>query len=196
MIGHIEFLPSSCVLGRRTEPDQFLRTFHGKVYADIDIEEDAEIGYVSGCIVQLSLALNSRYPLEYVFDATESVARMQEGIFELDEGEFYSTLKTEAFGDILFIEELGLYPAYRGKGLGQKVLRAIEAELGSTGCEIAVLEPYPLQFSEAMVGERAKMRLHTFSPDKEASTEALKRLYENCGYQQINGVSFMYKPLC
>ena len=196
VIGRLEFAPISCPLGERSEPTDFLRIFEAKIIADIDEhKEDREVGYLTGCIIQLSLAADLGYPFEAVFDATESVARMQPDIYDLDNDDFCVELDILGFGDILYFEELGTYPEYRGMGFGLRALRAAEQELGRAGVEIAVLEPFLLQFSSTISGDPSKLELEAFSRNQDASALALRNYYNRAEFREIAGGRYMAKSL-
>ena len=196
--GHVEFASFSSPMGERDDPSSFVRPIDGRVFADRDLGEDddrIEVGYINASLIQISLAFDLSYAIEDVFDANDEVARLFPAVWDLDENDFSDAISSQGWGDVLYVRELGIYGGFRGRGYGLAALRTLEQEFGGVACPVSVLEPVPLQFCSNTVTDAPRMGLDHLPSDEELATTALKNFYQQLGYSQIEGFSYMVKSM-
>jgi hypothetical protein len=83
--------------------------------------------------------------------------------------------------DLLILDRLELLPAFRRQRLGLRYIRTAIKRLGS-GCRIAALKPFPLQFEKALdhpdLEWRARMNLDLLSSETCSAKATLKEYYK------------------
>lgn len=144
------------------------------------------VGDVRGCVVRLSasesdhvlLAADERSQL--LLDYLEALRGGAEDLAEAILGLGVTP------GDILIIGELWLKPAYRGQGLGlQAFYKFIEAL--STGCTIAVCEPFPPQFSPVAKPDAvAAAKTEGLTRDKADAVRRLREYWGLLGFEPLD----------
>jgi GNAT superfamily N-acetyltransferase len=162
-------------------------------------------GYIS--LIHFSLAMDEGYPLEYVMDASDSILKMSEELFDMGEEVDYMDKITEYYDgllpvnfDVCFIERLELLPDYRGKGLGRWVIKNIlERFYGS--CGLVVAHAFPVQHEEGPPrrGEEMKweesMQYQLMEQDPEMARYQLYHFYQKLGFTNPFGEDyFIIRP--
>lgn len=92
---------------------------------------------------------------------------------------------------LVFIRNIQIYPAFRGKGLGLLALHSITR----TYCGLYtafVLKSFPLQFDETHAAKYKHLALEKFPEDKETARKQLSAYYQKLGFWQIDDTDFYY----
>lgn len=197
--GSIEFEATHCTLEGRDEPTDFMFQFTGRITTDVEdsknvADEVQDVGYIKGCVLGLSLALNSGYSIVDVFDGTDQTRRLFEPLWDSEHSDFREELKLDWFGDVLLIEELGIFKPHRGKGIGALAIeRTIEQH--ASGCAVAVLEPFPLQFSTHVSKSAEPLTLDDLPRDQNSSEQALRAYYGALGFNPTPFDTHLFRKL-
>ncbi len=175
------------------EPTDYINDVSLNVYHVTDERRGKEelIGKGSLSLLQMNRALDFDYPLFDIFDATESILRMAEALFNLaDEDDYWSKLDKFFEYDLLtsydicFIEQIELLPGYRKKGIGKWLIKNIlERFYGS--CGLVVVKACPLQYEadDTYTSEwRKKMKLEELESDLEQAQYKLFHYYQKLGF--------------
>ena len=75
--------------------------------------------------ISISACVEDRFPLEVLFDTTESISDLADAIFNFSKNDINDELEASFEGnfgvDICFLEKIELLPEYRNIGLAQKL---------------------------------------------------------------------------
>jgi GNAT superfamily N-acetyltransferase len=80
-------------------------------------------------------------------------------------------------GDVLFTQRLKLDAAFRGKGIGARVVRATISTFGS-GCGLVICRPLPLQYCGQEETEES-------ATQRAADLNKVRKFWRSCGFRQL-----------
>jgi len=183
------------------EPDDFVPHYTG----DIELlgQDDWErIGHASAYVVNADNASEGGWGVFDALDARSQTAPYIE-LYNLEEAGNFAPKVLKILGEdfvfghsMLILERLEVLPQHRGRGYGLLALRAMIDGLRS-GCRIAALKPFPLQF-EAGAKEKPEYRalgLGDLNPRKGESTKALRAYYGTLGFVHVPRTELMVLDL-
>jgi hypothetical protein len=100
--------------------------------------------------------------------------------------------------NMLILDRLELLPEFRRQRLGLRYIRTAIKRFGS-GCRIAALKPFPLQFEKALddpdLEWRARMNLDLLSRETRSAQTTLKEYYSREGFIPVRGTDLMILDL-
>ena len=135
------------------EPSRVMPAFHGEIFENTDdSDREIHIGRIDGYLVLRGRAMDEGEDLFGAMDSiSSSTSECFEALFDLESHEWKESVESlyrhDIPGhDVLFIEEVELDPAYRGKGIGAQVVRETIATLGSS-CGLVACKPFALQYA-------------------------------------------------
>jgi hypothetical protein len=100
--------------------------------------------------------------------------------------------------NMLILDRLELLPAFRRQRLGLRYIRTAIKRFGS-GCRIAALKPFPLQFERTLddpdLEWRARMNLDLLSRETRSAKTTLKEYYSREGFIPVRGTDLMILDL-
>lgn len=185
----------------REEPTSYLIHVSGQVIATADrSREETLAGRFSVYYVDCDGALNARVPLFDVMDQTQEVHNYYAALIDIDAGDIrQSVVKATGMdflsGNILILDRLELLPAFRGRGAGLELLRAMIHRFGFGTGLIAML-PFPSQYgtldAKARDPEwRDRMGLKAFKSGKGDALRKLRSYYATLGFKQLARSQYM-----
>ena len=187
------------------EAGRYLNDYQIEIWADDQEGQKAElVGKGELFTLLLGAALNNDYNCLTIFDWTNDLMDLGNAIFDFEQGglreEFERSFHYDLFHpDICFINRLEILPAYRGKGLGKKIIKDIYHRFESA-CGLIVLKAFPIQF-EGEDGPypipeksewRQALRLDLLEPDEEKATYKLYAWYQSLGFENIFHDDFFF----
>ena len=159
--------------------------------------KEITLGSARFTIVRVGSALNRGVRLRYLFDVSQEMYDLAAELYDLGSQEFVDSIvqqfpEMSTFGDILYLEHLGIRPFARGQNLGLSILDRILQDWDS-GCSLVVMQPHPLQFAEGEknVKELEGLNLDSFSGTFEEATQSLSNYYAKLGFEKMAGTPFL-----
>lgn len=149
-------------------------------------ERDKAVGTLELFLFRLDIIRQDRLDLFEVFDsAKEEAGRLYSVLFDGRTWDFKEAVEKAFFPDtyiykVLYIHEFELDPAFRGAGLGKRVIQRT-LETFTDLATIATTKPFPLQW----VGKGNGM-----SKQKRADTEKVLGFWKSVGFQRIGKNDF------
>lgn len=153
-----------------------------------------KIGHAIFFLLHIDHAIDDNYPIIHVLDGfSEYLSRHLLEIMDLEMEEFteeiqehyqYSFYNT----NVCVIQELSIFPKFRGFDLGAKAIKDIIFHFGKS-CGLFVLQPHPIQFDPAleMKLDIEKMGIEDLETDETKAFEKLKDYYQRMGFEAIEG---------
>jgi len=143
------------------DANDFVTTVHFKVRTDPEGpgEQVELVGQGMLSLIHFNLAIDARFPLFDVMDASSSILAMCEALMSWEEGSDPFDKLDELFQeepifnrDICFVEWMEVLPAHRGREIGREVMTAI-ARRYYTSCGLVVLRGFPMQHEERVTDD-------------------------------------------
>lgn len=185
--------------GRPDEPSHYIHEVSGKV---VLIDESDSVSKVVGefacSLIDADAAdLNGVSPFD-VYDTTQATYNVYYALF--DELGAHARVKKALGGDelmwshnLLVIDRLIIYPAFRGQKIGLRVL-AMLLQRYQHIAEFAALKPFPLQYEAGMESDEAKrLGLEGFTCTLDYGRRRLARYYEGIGFRKCRAGHFMVR---
>ncbi len=180
------------------EPDEFLSYFLGKFKQpakDAEGDETVSIGEMRGYRIHVTYAREEGYCLYDVFDAHSGDSELYyHALFNKDSDDYRKELFDDPplDEDILFIDDLIIFPAYRGKQLGLQAIMNVIKTLGS-GCGVILSQTLPLQHHSSKDIEEFREKIGTslLFVDKDTGRRRIIDYLSRIGFRQIPRT-----PLC
>lgn len=190
---HLEFLIDRRPLEESAEDRDLIHDFTGKILCETDEEGQQKskvitIGRIRGQKLDLCEACERRCSMFQVCDGeSQELYDIYEAIFDHHRGnEIREDLDLDSFGDVLIIHDMKIAPKYRGHKLGLLAMLQTIKTMGG-GCSMAVIKPFPLQFS----GEVTEKNQKKF----DAALKKLNEYWERVGFIPIKGEEYYYLDL-
>ena len=180
------------------DPNDFVNNIEFEVYLT-DIHGKLSEVIAKGEISQIlfGLAIDYGYPLYEVMDASESILDMSGVLFEFEEGKDFWDKIEDYFADaipenynICYLEYLEILPNYRGKGIGNKIIKSMIQRFYDS-CGLWVAKGFPIQHSGNLEKKAfsdldewdQKMDYNSFEKDLEKSQYKLFHYLQQLGFQ-------------
>lgn len=180
------------------DPTEFVNEINIDVYLTDEfgnLQEQIGKGKISQIL--FSLAMDCGFPLNDVMDATHSICQMSGVLFEWDKDKdfwdkidsYFDYLPLENY-DICFLETLEVIEKYRGKGIGEKIIKSLVERFYSS-CGLWVLKAFPMQHDIGIKTEKEenwsdwnrKMEYPKMEIDFEKAQYQLFNYYKKKGFQ-------------
>jgi GNAT superfamily N-acetyltransferase len=179
------------------EPSRVTPAFHGEIFERAEgSDEEIRIGRIDGYLVLRGRAIDEG---EDLFDAMDSISSSTsecfEALFDHESGEWKESVesfyKHDIPGhDVLFIEEVELDPAYRGKGIGAQVVRETIATFGAS-CGLVMCKPFALQYANRIDEENAAtQRQPGFEAKRLADFGKVMQFWVDLGFRNLPDSDF------
>lgn len=161
---------------------------------DIHGNKVEKIGDVIFFLHYIDHAIFENYPVYYVLDSySEYLSRHLTKIIDLDMEEFDERIQEHYQSsfyntNICLIQELSIFPKFRGYDLGAKAIKDIIFHFGKS-CGLFVIQPHPIQF-DASLGlklDTEKMGIDGLEKDETKAFEKLRNYYLRMGFEIIEG---------
>jgi hypothetical protein len=182
------------------EPEFYLHVINGRIYLDppSDASEDDDNILVGGfrlTYVNIACALDNRMPIVTLFDTSQDLMDIYEAVF-ISSTQDYTRKVIKLLGEgvylannILSIDRLGVFPAYRGNKIGLLVLLSL-IQRYSMDTSIVAIQPCPLLFTRNDTGSGFCWDRPEEEPIKTGILK-LKTYYEKVGFKSLRGSEFM-----
>lgn len=177
------------------DPRCFIKDIEGEILLD-RADQEKKIGIFRVIIIDVECAVSSEESVFRVFD-TEQTTLDYYSLYD-DFHEFKPSVVKAMGGDgrwepnMLILDRLEIYPAYRGKTYGLHVLRWLQHHF-STGCGIVVMKPFPLQFEARFKSDADSLELHRFTKDKRKAVKALRDYDARLGFRRVPKTEYMVR---
>ena len=182
----------------RLEPyDEYVLEIHGNItLTEINpdlIEKDPEqVGHINARLIQTGRIVNDGASLFVVYDSFDQYFHDIYGeLFDPENDEFTETLQRQfkelgSDSSILLIDDVEVFPAYRGKRIGLAAAHRLIDVFGAWDC-LVIIPIYPPQFhvySNDSVWKK-KMQADLFAKDEEAARAKLEQYWSVLGFQRV-----------
>jgi GNAT superfamily N-acetyltransferase len=205
---------ATCAAWRRTAPCASLTPSWKEegicIHLDGEIFEDGEgnnkdvkeikIGKVLAWLILRGRAMNEHRNVGEVMDAVSSGLHECWGELLTHDGDWTPAVlqiyDEDLFGnDILFLESIELDDAYRGKGIGARVVRETISTFGSS-CALVACKPFPLQYTNWMDDEyKAVREAPGFEKKRRAAFGKVEKFWRGLHFNKLpNSEFFTYAP--
>ncbi|MDX5477104.1 hypothetical protein [Fontibacter flavus] len=153
-----------------------------------------KIGHAVFFVLHIDHAIDDNYPIFQVLDGySEYLSRHLLEIIDLDMEEFAEDIQEyyqSSFynTNVCVIQELSIFPKFRGYDLGAKAIKDIIFHFGKS-FGLCVLQPHPIQFDPAleMKLDIEKMGIVDLEKDEALAFEKLRNYYLRMGFEAIEG---------
>ncbi|MBY0543979.1 MAG: hypothetical protein K2Q14_00340 [Gammaproteobacteria bacterium] len=182
------------------ELENYVTKITGEINIDTDDNEPICAGKIKATYLDLATALNHG---EWMFDLFEHhsqatyecyEALFVEGSTEHDYLEKklmkdYGICWPSTWSNLLYIDKVEVYPAYRGKFLGLATINRLIQKFGHE-CALIVLKAFPLQFESDP--KYPSVGLLKITDEQKRATKKLKSHYKKIGFHVIPKSDYMY----
>jgi GNAT superfamily N-acetyltransferase len=185
------------------DPQHFVHYYTGTAHLHIDDENEPEIGTFSAIYVDVVGAVVEEVSVFDVFDSDQATLGYFEDLYDYDTGDFRRPIVEAACGadgylwapSLLILDRLIIYPPYRGRSRGLKILREL-VHLLRAGAGLVAIKPFPLQneahfLDERHAAERERFLLDGFPQESRKATAALRRYYRRLGFKLVPKTDYM-----
>ncbi|MFC4675230.1 hypothetical protein [Dysgonomonas termitidis] len=167
-----------------------------------DIDEDTKevlIGKARVSLFYLGYLINNGLLLEDLLSNSSSDACGYVGDFIMDrktgelKPEFDELLAENGNFNVLYINDIVLFPEYRGYGYGKFIIKDILCRFdGTVGLVLAIV--YPLQLDTSSM--QPAMQYHRMDQDLEYSSFKLYGYFLDLGFEQVERTNYFYINPC
>jgi len=178
------------------DPTEYITGFTGVVMTpsdDIDDEELLEAGELRGYLIHVSHARERGEDLYEIFDDhSADFEAYYHVLFNKQSNDYRAGILSDpdSNSDILFVDDLIIYPNHRGKNLGlQATLNTIKTF--ASGLGLVLVQSLPLQYHTSTDVEEFRTKLGTdlLFTDKDIATEKIQAHLSKIGLLPIQGTS-------
>ena len=176
---------------------EYVREIHGKITAteinpDLIEKEPEQVGHINARLIQTGRIVNDGASLFVVYDSFDQYFHDIYGeLFDPENDEFTETLQRQfkelgSDSSILLIDDVEVFPSYRGKKIGLAAVHRLIDVFGAWDC-LVIIPIYPPQFhtySNDSVWKK-KMRADLFAKDEEAARAKLEQYWSILGFQRV-----------
>lgn len=187
----------------RFEPSTYLLDVRGQVVASTPFGQESLAGRFGVSYVDCDGALNAGVSLFDVMDQTQEVHNYYAALIDYDKGDYRASVVKAAgvdylVGNILILDRLEILPAFRGRGAGLGLLRAMIHRFGF-GAGIVAMLPFPSQYGtlgmDARDSEwRDQMGLESMKVGKAEALRKLRAYYSKLGFKRLPRSQYMVLP--
>lgn len=165
-----------------------IHDIEGKILYEAEMKKAVKVGKIRAQKLGLGEALERRISWFDLCDSqSQELHDAYVAVFDLKKGNsIREDLELEMFGDILLIHEISIIPKHRGRDLGLVAMHQTLKSLGG-GCSMAVIKPFPLQFSCKVTEKNRK--------ECDAAQEKLREHWGRVGFMRIEGTDYYYIDL-
>ena len=177
------------------EPEDYASSFHSTIMTDDcgNMEKRVQIGEMKGYLIHVNYARERHESLFRIFDDhSKDFSVYFRHLFDKHKDDFKEGLLAvrPTNDDVLLIDNLVVYPRYRGRNLG---LRAIMNAMKTFGlsCGVVLCQALPLQYHESKDIEDFKKRLGTklLFMDRKSSIAKIVKHLQKIGFTRIQGTT-------
>jgi hypothetical protein len=177
------------------EPDDYISSFSSTIITDDcgNMEKRVQVGEMNGYLVHVNYARERHESLFRIFDDhSMDFATCFARLFDKRRNDFKKGLLSAPplNDDILLIEDLIIYPKYRGNSLG---LRAIMNAIKTFGlnCGVVLCQALPLQYHVSKDMKDFKKRIGTklLFMNKKSSLVKIANYLQRIGFSRIRGTT-------
>lgn len=185
------------------EPEDFIQRISGIVSVLREEERSEEVARYIVFQTNLEAAASQQgYGPVTVLDGDSRTSAFTELFESNDDGEFAKgvirTLDEPLMerGSIFILDRLEILPAYRGLGLGARIIRNLVQRYAHL-LEVVAIKPFPLQNEATPPSEpedevwRRKLALESFPSNHAKANKTLKAYYGGLGFRTIRGTPLM-----
>jgi hypothetical protein len=178
------------------DPGEYITEFTGVIRAIADDIEDAEladVGEIRGFLIHVSHAREQGENLYEVFDDhSADFEAYYRVLFDKQLDDFRPGLLADPNSntDILFVDDLIIYPGNRGKNIGLQALLNCIKTFGP-GIGLVLMQSLPLQYHPSADVDEFKTKLGTdlLFTDKKIAMEKIQAHLSKIGFLPIQGTS-------
>ena len=160
-----------------------------------ETEEYSTAGYLELHYYNVGYAINHHFNIFNTFDRSMNTYEMGATIIDQRTGyvkdEIVNQLGEDNFNfNILVIQRMGIYPQFRGQGIGKIVLKGL-TEKFTDQCGYIFLKCFPHQCEAAAKSDPSllvdEMQLIKFDQNYKTAQQKLNRYYKECGFTKLKG---------
>jgi len=166
--------------------EDFVHPIAGRIITETQYAGEKQAGRIEACLVQFDTALDHGIDTARLGDGISGeISEYWECLFDVETGCLKEEIQTEyevLSVDLLIIQHLELYPAFRGLGIGVSAIHRTIDVFGS-GCGLVVCKPWPLQFtSEAASCQEELKHLALPNIDEGVALQKLRKYVSHIGF--------------
>jgi hypothetical protein len=177
------------------EPEDYISSFSSTIVADDcgNMEKRVQVGEMNGYLVHVNYARERRESLFRIFDdhsvdfSTYSKALLDKRRNDFKKG----LLEVPPINDdILLIDDLIIYPKYRGNSLGLKAIMNVMKTFGLS-CGLVLCQALPLQYhvSRDITDFKKRIGTKTLFVDRKSSVSKIVKHLQKIGFTKIPGTT-------
>jgi GNAT superfamily N-acetyltransferase len=177
------------------EPDEYVSCFVAEVMTEDhgNFERRVQVGEMNGCLVHVDYAREKHERLFQVFeDHSDALAGYFRALFSRWTNDYKKGLLEfpATHDDILIVDDLIIYPRYRGKNLGLKALMNAMKTFGMS-CGVVLCQAFPLQYHQTIdVGDfRRRIGSSLLFVEKGLSLSKIVQHLGKIGFKRIPGTT-------
>jgi len=184
------------------EPDDLIYEISGEILDVDEYDEQTHIGRFRLYYVDVERAYNEGVSVFSIMDSYAHTVDYFDAIFGDSSPDFSEALQELLDHDLvgsnlLILDRVEIFPAYRGKRLGLQALKHMVKRF-SPGAAVVAMNPYPLQFESEPRGELDTMQwselgLYELPTDKAAATKKLRRHYSQLEFVPLPSSPFLVR---
>jgi len=177
--------------------DEYVLEIYGKItVTEINpalIEKDPQhIGHINARLIQTGRIVNDGVSIFELYDLFDQYFHdICSELFDPENDGFTETLKNQfselgSGSNVLLVDDIEVFPAYRGKRIGLAALHRLIDVFGVWNC-LVIIPIYPPQFHECRDNTewKKKILVDTFVRDEEAALAKLERYWGILGFRLI-----------
>lgn len=170
--------------------EDYIDAYKGRIVHNV-WDDEATAGRFRATYVRTEDAADNGIPPYMLWDHTEELCQHYGALFAPRTDRFKGSIETrfEAYlRDTLFLDEIEVLPAHRGKNLGLATAIRLIKMLARPGCLIVAM-PHPLQFGgmQERDPERWKeLGMDAFTEGRDAAFRRLRRYWGAIGLKRIS----------
>ena len=177
------------------EPEDYISSFSSTIFTDDcgNMEKRVQVGEMNGYLVHVNYARERHESLFRIFDDhSMDFATCFGRLFDKRRNDFKKGLLEvpPINDDILLIDDLIIYPKYRGNSLGLKAIMNVMKTFGLS-CGIVLCQALPLQYHVSRDIKDFKKRIGTklLFVDRRSSISKIVKHLQKIGFTRIQGTT-------
>lgn len=171
---------------------EYIVDIFGTISQLVEGDSPTRAGTLTGHIVKVDRIWNDDERLFDICDAhSQTLHEYSCALFNFKKNELKQSIDKQFGGliarDVLIIDQVQIFPQYRGKGLGlAAVWRFMDTFQGA--CGLAVMQPFPLQSNPLLAKEQKwfdEMGMSAFEKDEKLALEKLRSYWGRLGFERL-----------
>ena len=172
----------------------FVHSIVGRIIAEPESRGNEEAGHIGASLVQFGEALDHGISAERLGDGISGdISEYWEQLFDVETGYPKEEIQNEfevVDLDLLIIDNIAIYPEFRGLGIAESAVNRTIDIFGS-GCGLVACKPWPLQFTPSIANDQEELkRLALPKVSKGEAIRKLRSYWSRLGFWPLGNTGF------